>query len=635
MFNKAFLSACIALAVSFCLPLFPAHAQRNASPAIKDEGSFFSLGPSKPAVSGNSSRLMTGREAALPPQGMVQGTPLPAKPAAKAAPTPSGAEKAPAQKVEDAIPAIPSSAGENSLPWHETSSPTPTAKIRATPTEKEQPVATSASLSASADADDDPCKSNYDLLRKELKRIIREQALDKSRVTGYVVDCDCPIVAFDQNSEISFSPGSAAKMITTAAALDILGSDYTYKTTVGFSGTIANNVVRGNLVVRGVGDPTIGSQFGDNGRDPAEVFRKWARKMKEAKIDTISGGIVGDDRFFDDQRELKTWPLQDRGEWYVAQVSALTFNDNCLNLLFRKGRRIGKSVDAEVVPGTEYVRFHNAVVMGGKGEIPEVLMRREENSNLLNATGRAPYRSPYASRASVENPSLYFATVLEETLRHEGVHVAGGAIDARSIKDKRELGGDISPLVVEVSPPLSEIVRITNQYGQNVYADSLLKTLGKVSEGEGSFAAGNAAVRKFLERKQLDDPETVLVDGSGLSFSDSITPRLLGQFLAAMAKDTNAETFMESLGRPGRFGLMEHRFGALRKTNADAAERIRAISGLVDSNYTLAGYATTDGGAHLAFVFVINDPRVDRLRAYDLLDNLGTAVATSAISVAE
>lgn len=480
-------------------------------------------------------------------------------------------------------------------------------------------------------ADDGPCNNNYDLLRKNLRRIIREQSLDPSRVSAYVADCTCPIIPFELNSDVSFSPGSSMKLLTTAAALDLLGPDFTYKTSVEFAGNLAKKTIHGNLIVRGSGDPTIGSHFSGDPKDPTAVFRKWARQIKKNGFNSIVGSVMADDSYFDKQVELKNWPLQERGEWYVAQISAITFNDNCINILFDKGGKIGKPLKAQLVPQTKYIRFHNGVLMGGKGELGGISINREEGSNLINVTGRAPYKASFESRASVHNPTLYFATVLKETLKEEGIKVAGDPMDIGSVKDKGYLTTGTSVLV-EVSPPLSEIVRITNQFGQNIYAESILKTLGKISAGEGSFVAGCSAIHKFIEKKQLNDPDVFFVDGSGLSFSNSITPRFLGKFLITMSSDRNAAVFDNSLAKPGRFGLLEHRLAELRKTHPDASDRIHAVSGLVMSNYVLAGYATTEGGVKMAFVFAINDPRVDRAKAYTLLDNLAATVATSGIS---
>jgi D-alanyl-D-alanine carboxypeptidase/D-alanyl-D-alanine-endopeptidase (penicillin-binding protein 4) len=474
-------------------------------------------------------------------------------------------------------------------------------------------------------------KSNYDLLAAELKRIIQTQALDPARVGAYVKQCDCPIVVFEQNSTVGFLPGSTQKIVTTAAALDLLGPDFTYKTSVELSGNLAKDAVVGNLIVRGAGDPTIGSEFGVNPGDPTAVFRQWAAAIKATGIDRIRGLVIGDDNYFDDQLEASAWPLQDRGEAYMAQISALSFNDNCITILFRTGRWSGRLASTLVIPDSDYYRFHNEVFAGVKGEPAQVTLRREKDSNLINASGKLPPKTEYTAQASIHNPTLYFATVLRQTLMREGIIVEGEAVDIDMLKNKAAVSTGTWPVTVRISPPLAEIIKTTNRFGQNFYAEMLVKTLGKVRNGEGSFAAGCSAVHGFLDDGGVDDPTAVLLDGSGLSRGDSLSPRFLGELLAFMARHRNAAVYQESLCQPGRFGLLERRFAAARNSDSAGAERIRAATGCVLGNYSLAGYATTSAGARFAFAFMINDPRIEQTRACELLDSLAAALAVSPI----
>jgi D-alanyl-D-alanine carboxypeptidase/D-alanyl-D-alanine-endopeptidase (penicillin-binding protein 4) len=161
----------------------------------------------------------------------------------------------------------------------------------------------------------------------------------------------------------------------------------------------------------------------------------------------------------------------------------------------------------------------------------------------------------------------------------------------------------------------------------------LLKTLGKARYQEGSFSAGIQALQDFLHKIQIDDTDVVLTDGSGLSLGNSLSPRFVGQFLARMSGQANGEVFLNSLGQAGRRGLLMNHFASARQANPAIADRIRAVTGIVSSNYSFSGYAVTEGGAQFAFSFMINDPRYEAGQASALLDNLALAVANSRVSV--
>lgn len=490
---------------------------------------------------------------------------------------------------------------------------------------------TTKTLSAFAYPEADAPATNYDYLRIKMKEVLLAHQADPARTGIYVKDCDFGIVPFEWNSDIGFAPGSTLKILTAAAALDLLGAEYTYKTTAEMSGALSDGTFFGSMIIHGSGDPSLGSQMGLNAPPAESVFLQWADALKKAGIYRITGSIVADDTCFDGQYEIPSWPSQDRGEWHVSQIGGLSFADNCVDIIFLGGSKAGKKTAFSLHPVTKYILLHNGTFTGAKGEPGVVRVRRQEGSNLINATGFVPPKGQVRVRASIHNPPHYFATVLRETLISQKIAVDGPAIPIRGAGSEISLSTSSWPVAQYISPPLAEIIRIANQYGQNYYADMVLKTLGMATRKNGSFSAGVATLQDYLRDIKIGDRECVLVDGSGLSNENAVSAGLLCGLLEKAQSGVNAIPFAQSLCRPGQYGLLQNRFKDLLDSSPEAASRILAVSGFSGSGYSLAGYATTAGGIRFAFAFLLNDSRLGYAKASALLDALASEIAVASI----
>jgi len=475
-----------------------------------------------------------------------------------------------------------------------------------------------------------PAQTNYEVLEREIRKAL-DGVLDPARVYVYVEDAHAPVVVFNHHGDDRVPPGPALQLVTTAAALDGLGANFRYRTMVRFSGELVGNAVQGDLIVTGSGDPSLGGRFEEDPTGATAVFRRWAGDIRALGVTRIRGAIVGDDRAFDGQREGPGWPVQFRGEWFLPEVSALSFNENCMDVFWRGGRRAGKQTRFTLRPATEYVIFHNGALTGEKGAGAEVSFLREKESNLIRGRGLIPPRLPHHARASVHDPAKFFATVLRETLLAEGIQVEGPALSIGAVKDPQSTTSGTWPVAVHVSPPLSEIMGAANRESHSFYAEMLLKTLGQRRLGKGSFEGGCSAVRVFLKDSRMDDSEITIMDGSGLSQRDSVTPLFMVRLLSFMARHPDAKAYRESLARPGQSGTLRDRFVTARALTPEAAARIAAVTGLPHGIPTLAGYAQSAAGAQFSFYFAVNDPRVPRAEAEALLERLAMTLATSRI----
>ncbi len=437
--------------------------------------------------------------------------------------------------------------------------------------------------------------------------ILDRPAFENAFWGALVVDVQTGDTLFARNARKSFVPASNTKLYTTAAALDQLGPDFRYQTRLFAGGTIAGGTLRGSLVVQGSGDPVIGGRF--NGGDLTEVFRDWARALRAAGITRVTGDVIGDDDAFDDERLGYGWNWDDETYWYSAQLGALAFNDNCVDVTIR-GRRAGAPATVRWEPAnTTYVQMINRTHTRPAGFGIEEGYRRERGTNRIVLTSEVGAGTTDTESLSVENPTGYFVYVLRDVLRQEGIRVDGEARDVDDLDEKPDYGR-LREIAVHTSPPLADIVGVVNKQSQNLYADQLLKTLGTrpapvdTTLEVGSAARGVAVERLTFARAGLDTARVHLVDGSGLSRSNWITPAMtvaLLRFMAAHPDAATREAFYASLPIGGVDGTLRGRFGS-----GPAHENVRAKTGSLGGVSSLSGFVTTADGRRLAFSLMCN-----------------------------
>ena len=428
---------------------------------------------------------------------------------------------------------------------------------------------------------------------------------------------------YEQHADKSFIPASNMKLYTTAAALELLGPDFRYETTVYSYIDSTNAGVKQHLIVRGSGDPTIGGRFYDG--DYTRTFRDWADSLKAHGIRIITGDIVGDDNVFDDVPLGYGWSWDDEPYWYSAELGGLVFNDNCVDVTIVGLRRGTPALISWEPYQTDYVRIVNATVtLPPDSSLTEGYERRR-GSNTIRIFSRVPEGRIDFESLTVTNPTRYFIHVLRTALNRAGIPVLG---DERDVDELSLLPTYRPPafrrVATHYSPPLREIVRVINKRSQNLYADQLLKTLGTLDGLPGSHPRGIARAREVFARAGIDTSRIQMVDGSGLSRMNLVTPEMTVKLLRYMwhhPDTTVRQAFYDSLPVGGVDGTLEHRY-----TPDDPAYRnVRAKTGYVSNVRTLSGYVKTAGGTFIAFSLMCNHYTVPTRvvnRAQDAIVNL-------------
>jgi D-alanyl-D-alanine carboxypeptidase/D-alanyl-D-alanine-endopeptidase (penicillin-binding protein 4) len=382
-------------------------------------------------------------------------------------------------------------------------------------------------------------------------------------------------------------PGSAMKIVTMAAAAELLGWDYQFETKVVSVAPNDHGVLRGDLAVIGGGDPSISERA-----DVPGALRAIARQVRDAGISSIEGGVIGNDDLFDDNGFGDGWTLDNLPYGYAAAVSALEYNEGSVDLVIRAGAAAGDPVTIQVRPGGSGLHVDNQLVTVTETEPGRLTLRRLPGSSRVVVSGQIPAKAaPFARTASVDNPTAFFVSAFRDALIAEGIEVHGDAIDIDDFLSKPDMSA-ARTLVSYKSAPLRQIAAAMMKVSQNQYAETLLRTIG-----------GRDKARTVLRGWDLADDSYVIADGSGLSRYNYVTSNALVGILQRMRADAkHASAFAETLPVAGRDGTLS------RRLSGTAAEgRVRAKTGTVDNARAIAGYVDTANGETFVFSIIANN----------------------------
>ena len=411
---------------------------------------------------------------------------------------------------------------------------------------------------------------------------------------------------YEQNPDAMLQPASTMKMYTSAVALDRFGADFTFRTpalrdgAVGPDGTLA-----GNLYLRGVGDPSLGSRFWHD-QQPMEVL---AKQIAATGIKHIRGDIIGDATAFDDKLVPDGWKTSYLGAAYAARVSALSLNENLVWVVVKPE---GNKAIVTLEPATTALTIDASVrVVGGTGG--RITATRRDNT--ITVRGSVGSRSgPLKYSLVVDNPAMFTTGALRAALQGIGVKIDG----------QTRLGptpASATEVAALSSPPLAQIIGEMDRESINVVAELLFRASAHSPSQIGSAETGLANLRTFLSKKVGTAASVVdVADGSGLSQLDRLTPRSMVQLLGYAHQAEWGPVFHAALPVDGESGtLKRHGRGTPSRGN------LHAKTGTTNTVAALGGYVTAKNGEVLAFSLIYNGS--DRWNAKTAMDQIGATMA--------
>lgn len=365
--------------------------------------------------------------------------------------------------------------------------------------------------------------------------------LEHAIVSIYAIEGDTGKVLMEKNSHLSLMPSSCMKVVTTAAALHILGADHRFETHLEYDGAIEpTKVLQGNLYIRGGGDPCLGSDRISGALPWKKQIEAWADAVQKLGIQRIEGKVIGDATRWEKALAVPSWSWEDLGNYYGAGACALSFHENYYSLFFRPDKKIGEEASLlRADPPIPLLVFQNEVKTGPEGSGDCACIYGSEFSSLTYIRGTVPAAvSEFAIRGAIPDPAAYCADLLSRELQERGIRIGQQDIPWRN---KR------TTFHTTYSPTVGEIVHWTNQKSINLFAEHLLKKMGEVAYREGSTTAGIKAVTNFWNSQNMDLSGFNMADGSGLSRKNLITTTQLVEMLLRMKTSAFFPTFFESL----------------------------------------------------------------------------------------
>ncbi|MEG4454205.1 D-alanyl-D-alanine carboxypeptidase/D-alanyl-D-alanine endopeptidase [Microcoleus sp. N9_A1] len=414
---------------------------------------------------------------------------------------------------------------------------------------------------------------------------------------------------YSRDAQKYFIPASNAKLLTTAAALQKLGADFRIKTSV-YSGE------NGSLYVAGRGDPSI-----------AEAqLKSLAQQLKQRGISQVNQ-LIGDDSYFLGSAVNPNWEWEDAQAGYGAPINSLIFNQNAIDLLLSP-QALGQPLKvtfAEPKLANQWQLQNNTVTVA-QNESEFIEVGREFDRPIIRVSGQLNVGGePESAYVAVVNPANNFLQSFQQALATEGIPVKQTLVASASRNSNQELA------TVE-SPPLAELVRETNRESNNLYAEVLLRLLGKVTDKiplpptltgkmpvpqEDTGESGLKELKTVLTQLGVNPNSYRLADGSGLSRHNLITPEALVETLRFMANSPAASIYRASLPIAGESGTLKNRFNITPNRVI-----LQAKTGTLSGVSALSGYIEVPNYEPLVFSIIVNQSDLSAAKMRSATDEI-------------
>jgi len=440
-------------------------------------------------------------------------------------------------------------------------------------------------------------------VRAEIQKLIKDEDLKNASVSFYAYDLDSNKIISGISSSRSLVPASTMKLVTTATALEMMGSGKRFSTTIKYSGEIDTNcVLQGNIYIVGGGDPALGSARYK--RHYGDFLDKWATAILNLGIDSINGQVIGDASIFSEQMIPPTWIWGDLGNYYGAGPCGLSIYENRCTLTLQSGKKGDSTYISCVKPYVPNLAFDNYVKGMITSKDQSYIYGAPYQEGRIIKGGIPVNQDEFFVDGSIPDPTYLAAFELDMKLREIGVKLANPSTTLRKLKAKDiEFKKEKRHIVTTTrSPSLASLISATNMHSINLYAEHLMNQIGVYKYRHGDTGSGTVATYQFWKEKGLDVEGLYVNDGSGLSRFNAITAKQLVGILQLMFESKNYKIFLKSLPVAGKSGTLTN---VGRGTAASG--RVMAKSGTMTRVKSYAGYVKTKSKKNIAFAIIANN----------------------------
>jgi D-alanyl-D-alanine carboxypeptidase/D-alanyl-D-alanine-endopeptidase (penicillin-binding protein 4) len=414
------------------------------------------------------------------------------------------------------------------------------------------------------------------------KKLAEDPSFKHSTISLFVVNTSTGKNVTEVNTEIGVAPASCQKVITAATAFELLGHDYTYKTTLGYTGKIENRILNGDIIIKGNGDPTLGSWRYDQAKEE-NIITAFKNAISQAGIDEITGHVYVDESLWNDEATPGGWIWQDIGNYYGAGARAVNWRENQYDLYLRSGKNIGDPVENAGTKPT-FVTGLNLKILAtsaakGTGDNGYIFMPLNDAYGYVRGT--IPVNENHFSiSGAMPHPAAQLALTLESSLKNIPIE----KIETNHPEFKKDKSVEV--FYTYKSPELDSVIFHFLRRSINLYGESLIKTLGYEIRKAGATDTGVNVIKSFWKKNGVEPSAMNIIDGSGLSPANRITTKTL-------------VTVMEYARDQKWFPSF---YDALPTING-----IKMKSGSIGGVVSYTGFIKSKKGEEYTFAFVINN----------------------------
>ncbi len=436
-------------------------------------------------------------------------------------------------------------------------------------------------------------------IEKAYTRFEQDGQLQYGMSSLTVLNAETGELIFSKNGNVGLASASTLKMVTAATALSTFGKDFTWETTLGYSGALSKGVLIGNLILRGGGDPTLGSsRYTETSKHV--LLKKWVYAIRQAGIKQVHGRILVDDHLFGTQTLPDGWIWQDMGNYFGAGSGAVSWNENQFELILQPAVKVGDPVKiVRSEPRMPNLKIINEVTTGVPSSGDQVYAYSAPYSDVIYLRGTYAIDLKKIISISMPDPAFEVAFRLQDTLKQLGIQIDQPASTTRRLAidglilrapaPRQAQGTEIILKILSThqSPPLAKVIEAFNQKSINLYGEVLLKTFAWKQGKSCTTHEGVKIVKTWWANKLgIDINEMNIMDGSGLSPATRITTQSMGRILCSARKEIWFDDFYKSV---------------------PSNNNMRMKSGSIKGVSAYAGYQTTSNGIPLAFSFIVNN----------------------------
>lgn len=445
-------------------------------------------------------------------------------------------------------------------------------------------------------------------LKNRLDEVFNAPALAKAKISAIVVESDTGKPIYGRAEKTPLNAASNVKIVTSAAALALLGPEYRWRTTIAVAGPPSGpplpsgGEVTGDLYLRGSGDPTLA----------IEDLVTLVSDLAALGLRRVRGALIVDDTLFEGGYVPPAYDQKNESTASRAPSSAASLNGNVVAVTVIPGAVAGAPAHVVVDPPSPYFTIAGRVVTASTGPAAPAVDTKEDAAHTrVNVTGRIRVGAdPRTFYRRVAQPSLFIGHTLKQLLERRGIAIAGG------VRVAPAPATGLRVLAAHDSAPLAVAVHDLNKRSNNFAAEQVLRTMGAEIGGRpGSWDKGLKAVGRYLTGIGIKQGTYTMTNGSGLYDSNRFSAEQIASVLRAAARDFRISAeFLASLAVAGTDGTIAHRMGGT------LAERyVRAKTGTLANVSCLSGFAGSPGRMPLVFSILVNDiaSAADARRAQD------------------